>query len=587
MDKLTKTYKAGYGYGLNKGTWVTHDNGKTWDYISDKIMEQVSIGMVTISKKEDGIYRETPEVTEKIFDDVEAEIYTYNNKFYIKTNEELYVSEDGKHYEIEVVGDAKFDDRFGRYGNYDIKEVSYKSDEKITVDGTEDDDKINVLLLYALNSIFLPQITFEVTGSPVFKEGEFYSDDPRQENFIIDDDRVYRYSDFSSLINWQEDVGMFPFEGITFKDLISNDVHKVGERTFKLNTNKKLEKAMNQVKRFYAARKNEALMYVANQIKKVEPDPKYIAAIREADYPDDQERINALETYAEYILGAKGGSIEIYNKFVEAVHFLDDYKVKTVINAAIYETTKELAPKIRGRIYDTSVMARKLERILEVKLDDITWNYEKSLYTVYTKYQKYINKNILRFSENSDKKVIRVAALNYRTELKEKYLEELNKKLLSISLYDELKGHYSDKINELENYESGQEEPNVELPEDFENFYLDRLYIHINYILNTFKPVFFDNDPNYLELEEEERKRAMRYAEEIFDMFKTRVKDYFVYMRKKGALHFTPNNDIKTKYINWKQNGGIKPNWKDEFKRLDVLARDSTVYVFISEEDKI
>ena len=35
MDKLTKTYKAGYGYGLNKGTWVTHDNGKTWDYISE------------------------------------------------------------------------------------------------------------------------------------------------------------------------------------------------------------------------------------------------------------------------------------------------------------------------------------------------------------------------------------------------------------------------------------------------------------------------------------------------------------------------------------------------------------------------
>ena len=393
MDKLTKIYKAGYGYGKNKGTWMTLDNGKTWEYVSDTTIEQVSIGAKTISKKEDGIFIETPEETKKIFEEVpedaNVEIYAYKNKFYIKINDELYVSEDGNHYEIEVIGDMKFDDRFGRYGTYDIVEGTYSSDEKIIVDGTEDDDKINILLLFALNNIFLPEITFSVTGSPIFKEGEYYSDNPKQENFIIDEENIYKYSDFSSLINWQEDVGMFPFEGITFKDLVSNDVHKVGERTFKLNTNKKLEKAIKQVMIFYKKRKNELLMHVANQIKKIEPDAKYIAAIREAEYPDDQERINALETYAEYIIGAKGASIEIYNKFIEATHFLDDYMAKTVINAAIYETVKALAPRVKGRIYDTSMLARKLNKKLEVNLNDIGWNYEASLYTVYIKYQKY------------------------------------------------------------------------------------------------------------------------------------------------------------------------------------------------------
>ena len=582
-------YSSGYGYGQNKGTWKTYDDGKTWEYVADKKMEQVSIGSTTVSKTEDGIYCNGI----RIFEEPDYNIYGFDKKFYLTKGNTLYSSSDGKTYEEELIGDfAEFDDALGIYtgedGIYDLKTKEYSSNKTLIVDGTENEERINILLLYALNKIFLPEIAFKATGNTRLKEGEYYLDDPRQQKFAIDEDRVYQYSEFSSLINWKEDVGMFPFEGIGFADLMSNEVKKIGDKTFVLVTDEKLKEAINHVISFYEARKNEILFYAGEKIKAIEPDKKYIEEITAAEYVDEQERINALETYSEYVLGAKGGSIEILYKFLEAIHYLDDYKAKMVINAAIYESAMELAPKLRGRIYDTSILARKLGHKLEVELKDITWDYEKALWTVYIKYQKYISNNIMRFNDAGDKSIIRIAALNYRTEIKQQLLDELNEKLLNINLYDDLRRHYADKVNELNNYLNGTTTniPNLEIP-DFEEYYLDMLHLNIIYIVNEFDPIFFDNDGNYLELNEDERKRAMKYAKEIFSMFKNRICDYYIYMRKKGALHFLPNNVIKSDFENWKNNGGIRPNWESELKRLDVLARDSVVYKFISEEVRI
>lgn len=592
MDSGKRLYKTGYGYGQNKGTWKTYDDGKTWEYVADEKKEQVSIGTTTLIVEDDGVYCKTPDETVRVLDEP-YKAYGFDNAFYLVKDDELFTSTDGKIFKEELTGKFEnFDDKLGVYsgedGVYIIKEKKYTSNRKLIVYGDEDDERINILLTYALNKIFLPEIAFSITGNTRIKEGEYYLDDPRQGKFVIDEDNVYQYSEFSSLIDWKEDVGMFPFEGITFRDLVDNETVKVGDRTFRLNTDEKLNEAIAHVNAFYERKKNELLNVIGDKIKAVEPEERFINAIASAEYADEQERINALETFSEYVLGAKGASIEIFYKFLEAIHYLDDYKAKMVINAAIYESAMAMAPKLRGRIYDTSVLARKLGHKLEVKLDDLTWNYERALFTVYTKYQKYISKNVLRFSDASDKSVIRIAALNYRTDIKQNCLDELNEKLLNINLYNDLKRHYADKINELNNYYNGntQEEPNFEI-QDFEEYYLDRLYLKILYLVNEFDPIFFDNDGNYLELNEEERSRAMKYAKEIFNMFKTRIGDYYIYMRKKGSLHFIPDNIIKSQFFKWKQEGGTKPTWEAELKRLDVLARDAIVYVFMSEEDKI
>ena len=585
-------YKTGYGYGQNKGTWKTYDNGKHWEYVADVKKEQVSIGNTTLIVEEDGVYCKTPDEVVKVLDEPHK-AYAFDDTFYLIKDDEMYASKDGKIFTIELTGKFEnFDDKLGVYsgedGVYTVKEKKYTSNRKLIVYGDENDERINNLLTYALNKIFLPEIAFSVTGNTRVKEGDYYLDDPRQRKFALDEEEVYQYSEFSSLIDWKEDVGMFPFEGITFRDLVTNEASNVGDRTFRLNTDEKLNKAIAHVNAFYERKKNELLNVVGDKIKAVEPEQRFINAITSAEYADEQERINALETFSEYVLGAKGASIEIFYKFLDAIHYLDDYKAKMVINAAIYESAMAMAPKLRGRIYDTSVLARKLGHKLEVDLTDMTWNYERALFVVYTKYQKYISKNVMRFTDAGDKSIIRIAALNYRTEIKQQCLDELNQKLLNISLYEDLKRHYSEKINELNNYIDGNttEEPVLEI-QDFEKYYLDRLYLKIMYFVEEFNPVFFDNDGNYLELNEEERVRAKKYAKEIFNMFKTRIGDYYIYMRKNGKLHFIPNNVIKSEFFKWKKEGGIKPTWETELKRLDVLARDSVVYAFMAEEDKI
>ena len=54
----------------------------------------------------------------------------------------------------------------------------------------------------------------------------------------------------------------------------------------------------------------------------------------------------------------------------------------------------------------------------------------------------------------------------------------------------------------------------------------------------------------------------------------------------KKDFYFEPKGTIKTAYFN-SLNGGAKPDWRTEFRKLDMEARDSIVYKFISKEEKI
>jgi len=603
MERGITTQVTGFGYGQNKGTWKTYDNGKTWEYIADETLEQASIGGTTISKEDDGIYCTNADGTSKVFEDNNYKVFTFGDSFYLaKTDSdgnlnggEFLTSKDGKIWELEINGRfSNINDKSGKCtgkdGIYELSNKKHYNDKFIEVDDSMNEEMLNVLFLYAINCIFLPAVSFKVTGSTLFDEGEYYDDDPRQQKFVIDGDEVYKYNEFSSLIDWQEDVGMFSFEGVTYKDLVDNERIITGDRTFRLNTDKKLNKAIAYVNAFYAKKKNELLMLTANKIKDIKPDGSFSDTIANFDYENETEKVNALETYSEYVLGAKGAAIEIYNKFLEATHYLDDYKAKIVIKAAVYETVRDIAPLVKGRIYDTYVESKKLGRKLRVDFSDISWDYNKALMTVYVRYQKYINRNMARFSEGGDKNIIKIAAVNYRTDIRDVYLDKLNKKLLNISLYDDLARHYSEKITELNNYLDGNtiEEPSLETPEDFKDFYLDRLLMRIVYIVNEFNPTFFEYDADYLELEEDEKRRAMEYAKEIFSMFKLRICDYFSFLRNKDYLNFKIDNAIKTDFQLWKSgNSEKKPSWEEELKRLDVLARDSIVYIFISEEHRI
>ena len=471
---------------------------------------------------------------------------------------------------------------------YDNKLYNNKfyNNKKVYVYGDETYEEINNITLYILNCIFLPSVSSNNGGNAFFTEGKYYLTDLKNTKFALDEENIYSYSDFSNLINWQEDVGMFPFEGLTFKDLAYSDTKKQGEETFTITQEKQVQKAIAHVNKFYNARKTELLENIVEDIKKIEPDEKYIETVKNAVYDSDIEKNNAFEMFRDYVMAAKGGSLEIYNKYLEATHYLDDFKAKSVIKAAIYETVKALAPDVRGRVHDLVVKAKQTGTKQEVIVSDIKWNYEEGLKTAYLKYQKYITRNVARFTEGGDKNIIRIAALYYRTELRQTYLDIINKNLMGMTLLDDLLKHYSDRIKELDKFNNGEIQtlPSLELPEDFCEFYLDRFFLYLKNEVNKLKIIYFDEDPSYAELEDDEKKRAKEYLTEIVSMFKTRVSDYFVYMKK--DFYFEPKGTIKTAYYN-SLNGGVKPDWRAEFRKLDMEARDSIVYKFISKEEKI
>ena len=617
MDKVVSKY--GIGYGEKSGTWNTYDNGKTWVFISDKIQEQASIGTTTLLLNDDGLYCSTEGEAVKVLDlgygsgggdsgggdSNNAKIRNINGKFYVITDNIIYGSNDGRIWETETNG--RFNGPiingmcYGADGIYDLKNNKFYDDKfydnklynnkfynnkKVYVYGDETYEEINNITLYILNCIFLPSVSSNNGGNAFFTEGKYYLTDLKNTKFALDEENIYSYSDFSNLINWQEDVGMFPFEGLTFKDLAYSDTKKQGEETFAITQEKQVQKAIAHVNKFYNARKTELLENIAEDIKKIEPDEKYIETVKNAVYDSDVEKNNAFEMFRDYVMAAKGGSLEIYNKYLEATHYLDDFKAKSVIKAAIYETVKALAPDVRGRVHDIVVKAKQTGTKQEVIVSDIKWNYDEGLKTAYLKYQKYITRNVARFTEGGDKNIIRVAALYYRTELRQTYLDIINKSLIGMTLLDDLLKHYSDRIKELDKFNNGEIQtlPSLELPKDFCEFYLDRFFLYLKNEVNKLKIIYFDEDPSYAELEDDEKKRAKAYLTEIVSMFKTRVSDYFVYMKK--DFYFEPKGTIKTAYYN-SLNGGAKPDWRTEFRKLDMEARDSIVYKFISKEEKI
>lgn len=615
MDKVVSKY--GIGYGEKSGTWNTYDNGKTWTFISDKIQEQASIGATTVSLNDDGVYCSIEGEAVKVLDlgyssssggesgggggsggsgetnnskINNTKIRSVNGKFYVISDNIIYGSSDGKIWETETNG--RFNGPiingicYGTDGIYDLKNKKFYNNKKLYVYGNETYEEINNLTLYILNCIFLPSVSNSNGGSAFFTEGRYYLTDLKNTKFALDEENIYSYSDFSNLINWQEDVGMFPFEGLTFKDLAYSDTKKQGEETFTITQEKQIQKAIAHVNKFYNARKKELLENIAEDIKKIEPDEKYTETVKNAIYDSDVEKNNAFEMFRDYVMAAKGGSLEIYNKYLEATHYLDDFKAKSVIKAAIYETVKALAPDIRGRVHDLVAKAKQTGTKQEVIVSDIKWNYEEGLKTAYLKYQKYITRNVARFTEGGDKNIIRIAALYYRTELRQTYLDTVNKNLMGMTLLDDLLKHYSDRIKELDKFNNGEIQtlPSLELPEDFCEFYLDRFFLYLKNEVSKLKIIYFDEDPSYAELEDDEKKRAKAYLTEIVNMFKTRVSDYFVYMKK--DFYFEPKGTIKTAYYN-SLNGGAKPDWRTEFRKLDMEARDSIVYKFISKEEKI
>ena len=245
MDKVISKY--GIGYGEKSGTWNTYDNGKTWTFISDKIQEQASIGATTVSLNDDGVYCSVEGEAVKVLDlgyssgsggesgggggsggsggskINNTKIRSVNGKFYVISDNIIYGSSDGKIWETETNG--RFNGPiingicYGADGIYDLKNKKFYNNKKLYVYGNETYEEINNLTLYILNCIFLPSVSNNNGGSAFFTEGRYYLTDLKNTKFALDEENIYSYSDFSNLINWQEDVGMFPFEGLTFKDL--------------------------------------------------------------------------------------------------------------------------------------------------------------------------------------------------------------------------------------------------------------------------------------------------------------------------------------------------------------------------------
>lgn len=625
-------YKVGHEEATirtQKGMYKTLDNGLTWELVTEDVNTlNASLGGVDVLADDTGVYyldnngdglgytkaldsgdgqNLLVASTNGIFntrpkigknktngEDINSNYSTKKGRFFILvTKTAIYTSYDGKDWKMETNG--RFYDMItkdykciGPSGCYNILNEEYLHQKKVIVDEYTTDDELNNYLIFALNNIYLPTISYYNTGLTIFVEGENYTRNNKENSYAMSGEDVYSFSDFSSLIDWKADVGMFPFDGITLADLIDTDVAVQENTTFKIEDNKKISDAIIYVTNFYAKKKKQLLLECSEELKNIEPTGDFAKQLSQITYNSDQEKINAFEMYRDYINAAKGGALEVYNKYLEAIHFLDDYRAKKVIKAALYETVMQLAPEVKGLLYDTRREAAEQKTPLEVDFFKIQWDYDYGLFKAYQKYMKYIRKNFIRMSEGGDKEIIGLASLYYRTEIRPEILERLNRKLLKIDLHEELERYYSNYIKEMKDYTSGLTtvKPRTDIPEDFVDIYYKILRGKITSFLNECEYPKFAYNEEFINLSEDEKNRALKYLKEIWVMFKKRVIDYLAYINKKNPIVAT--NNIVSIFINWENDkNNEKPSWISEIKRLNVELRDAIVFKFIEEEDKI
>ena len=221
------------------------------------------------------------------------------------------------------------------------------------------DKEINNLVLIIINKIVYPRVCNNLLGTRHFLNDTGYVTfkGGQHKRFVFGAEDVYKIHRFSSIIDWENDVGMKPFGTPSIRDLIYNDDSYIQDYPLndinEIKENEKTKKLIKVVFHYISNRRQEVFDYWNKKISAIAPDREIVNEIIE--HSSDEMKDSNLEFLSHMIESEKGTVKLLLSDYFTKVFTFDEFTIKSLINAAIYETVRETACSIR---YDLIKMNR-------------------------------------------------------------------------------------------------------------------------------------------------------------------------------------------------------------------------------------
>lgn len=452
-------------------------------------------------------------------------------------------------------------------------------------------ERLYSLIEYIITNVIKRDIIVKNTGrTKIDTEGQKIGTDlsDQEGKIVCASDDVYRLYKSSSIIDWENDLGMRPFDGITISDLIGSDVATeeniydsvTGESdTGLLNLIAKVKEYINSRKSIYLETVCDALENKANDYKKIK------------DLTEDASMLkNNIEAYQIYMDAETNAAKILASSLADQLFYFDDYMVEMLINLGIFETIKMAVGNIKFILISLGEKAEKEKiTIFYNPYEDkkLKYNFSKGLRVAFDEYLDHLSDNLIILTSSNDKDLISIAADYYKRYKREDYLSQVNEFLNNeeidlsenyikqYSAYDTDISFFSLKIKKIMEDETIIDKKNamiscyneysftfmnIEEKDIITDSYLELYFKIYKRICNELIFDYFsENSEAYEALDSSKRKRTAGYLNEIYEKFISRCKTLLNYSYdnveyEDGSIINDINSKTKESILSWINN---------------------------------
>ena len=337
-------------------------------------------------------------------------------------------------------------------------------------------------LLYVINKVIVPELSFKLTGNnniQAFSETNLndviktYNSQTLKgiyTNLNSFDTMDVNNSDM--FIDWEGDFDMRPLdpeEVFTFSNEVLNSVplYYNNSETSDLKDHEVLSKTIEDINNYLNARKKRIKQIIINRYNEADVDSEELLEGKEES--SEEDFVNACKLLSLYRSVTIRSITTVISTLLDAVFYLDNNKMKNLIIAAIYETVLASASTINFTIntLKDKAMAAKEEpekykdiqiitnedgkEFVRVKQGACSFKYDfnKGLMNAVSNYLDYSFKSIVKLTTNNDEDLVAVASTQYKYK-HSSIIKEIEDCIIKVSIVENINtdGYSSDKSYE-------------------------------------------------------------------------------------------------------------------------------------------
>jgi len=336
-------------------------------------------------------------------------------------------------------------------------------------------------LLYVINKVIVPELSFKLTGNnniQAFSETNLndviktYNSQTLKgiyTNLNSFDTMDVNNSDM--FIDWEGDFDMRPLdpeEVFTFSNEVLNSVPLYyNSETSDLKDHEVLSKTIEDINKYLEARKKRIKQIIINKYNEADVDSEELLEGKEES--SEEDFVNACKLLSLYRSVTIRSITTVISTLLDAVFYLDNNKMKNLIIAAIYETVLASASTINFTIntLKDKAMAAKEEpekykdiqiitnedgkEFVRVKQGACSFKYDfnKGLMNAVSNYLDYSFKSIIKLTTNNDEDLVAVASTQYKYK-HNSIIKDIEDCIIKVSIVENINtgGYDSDKSYE-------------------------------------------------------------------------------------------------------------------------------------------